>query len=270
MKPNNNKMAWVAISFFFGCFIFMVSFSFFSYQELFDILTIKPPSYILTYCFTHPILLIGIVGFTIALLLGFPLLVYCLKYSPEKSSNDDHRYSKWSKLNPTPNYTNAYPKWFIFLGFASLFAVLLIPFIIPIAISKAMEDYHQNYEKYEVRYVKFNIINLHSVYDEYDDNHHAGHKIEYLGESGICYAQALNNFNTPIYVYKVKNLNSLAKHLIWYRKDLNKAYLAIEGESLEPTYKAFIHELMKFWYLFLGIPAFYFIIKKHKTIRLGQ
>ena len=275
MNQNNSIMAWVAVSFFFGCFVLMLSLSFVSYQKLLAVLANAPTSYILSYCLSDTLLLLTIVDFVITFILGLILLVYFVIYKRTKPSNDDHGYSKWAKLNPTPTYTNGYPKWFIFLGFASLFSVLLILFIIPIAISKAMEDYHQNYEKYEVRYVKFNIFNLHSVYDEYDDNHNAGHEIACFGESGICYAQALNNFNTPIYVYKVKNLNSsakqlLAKHLVWYRKDINKAYLAIAGESLEPTYKAFIHELMKFWYLFLGIPALYFIIIKHKTIGLKQ
>lgn len=269
MKQNNSIMGWVAVSFFFGCFVLMFSLSFVSYQKLLAVLANESTSYILSYCLSDTLLLITIVDFVITFILGLILLVYFVIYKRTKPSNDDHGYSKWAKLNPTPTYKdnkNLYQNMLILLGFASLLSVLLIPFIIAISCLNSMEDYHQNYEKYEARYVKFNIFNLHSVYDEYDTNKRAGHKIAYLGESGICYSQALNNLNTPIYVYKVKNLNSSAKHLVWYRKDINKAYLAIAGESLEPTYKAFIHGLMKFWYLFLGIPALYFIIKKHKTI----
>ena len=129
-----------------------------------------------------------------------------------------------------------------------------------IAIGKSTEDFHINYHKYEEKTIHLDIFDIHTRYRRSNNTK------QFLGYWGKCYSIELNNLKTPIIVFNTKqNINNQQDYKVWYRKDANLAYLAVTGEKLEPVYLAFIHELMKVWWMFLSIPLLYLSIKLLKV-----
>jgi hypothetical protein len=165
-------------------------------------------------------------------LISFTIMFFTKK---EKVIHDKKQESFFHFLYTTfIVFSFGYQLWITFLTITQLFNCLT-------------NDCYTNYDRYSEKKILIDSFNIKEVFLYNNLKYQEG--ATFIGYDGVCFSSKLNNYKTKILVsgnkdIKTKEFSSeLIKtdYRIWYRKDINIAYLPENSDELTSWYLRFLN-----------------------------